>query len=251
MAIPQPIRKPLRKVYRRAMAEVLAGKVAATTLDTDLLKRARDMQALSRECFCWTTPHPTRWWEYPWILREVERHAGGAPKKAMDAGAGKSPMPVALKRLGYETFVVDPDSQKRTGKHAGGEWDWTDYGKWGVESICAGMEAELFDEGSLGVVVSVSVVEHVPAEVRRAGLAAMAKALAPGGVMVLTIDLALGTRKLWNRVLDIEVEPYEVHGTAEDIIAEAKAVGLNLEHQELCPLSTDKHDILGLVFIKE
>jgi hypothetical protein len=51
--------------------------------------------------------------------------------------------------------------------------------------------------------------------------------------------------------LDQEVEPLDVHGTAEDIISEAKSEGLNLKHQELCPISTDKHDILGLVFVKE
>jgi len=251
MAIPQVIRKPMRSVYRRVMADVLVARVGATTLDTDLIKRAREMQALSRECFCWTTPHPTRWWEYPWILREVERRMEGVPLKAIDAGAGKSPMPVALKRLGFETAVVDPNAQEEVGVHAGGEWDWTDYGKWGVKSIRAGMEEEKFEAGSLGVVVSVSVIEHVPADVRRAGLKAMSKSMASGGVMVLTIDLCVGTRKLWNRILDQEVESLDVHGTAEDIISEARAEGLHLEHQELCPISTDKHDILGLVFVKE
>ena len=105
-----------------------------------------------------------------------------------------------------------------------------------------------YKKGSLGVAVSVSVIEHIPATVRRAGLKAMSTALEPGGVMVLTVDLVKGSRQLWNRVLDIEVEPLEVHGSVEDMIAEAAQVGLRLVHQELCPISTEHHDILGLVF---
>ena len=51
MAIPQPIRKPLRAVYRRAQAEVLVGRIALHTLDTDLMQKARSMQAyLYRRC---------------------------------------------------------------------------------------------------------------------------------------------------------------------------------------------------------
>ena len=110
------------------------------------------------------------------------------------------------------------------------------------------MEEKLYEDGELGVAVSVSVIEHIPATVRREGLRAMATALEKGGLMVLTVDLVKGSRQLWNRVLDIEVEPLEIHGSAEDLIAEAAEVGLKLLHQELCPVSTEHHDILGLVF---
>ena len=248
MAIPQPIRKPLRAVYRRAQAEVLVGRIALHTMDPELMRMGRKMQELSRESFGWTTPHRTRWWEYPWILREVERRASGNKKTALDAGAGKSPMPIALAQLGLKTLVADPDSQQQTGKNSGGEWDWTDYSRWGVETRCAGMQEKLFEDGELGVAVSVSVIEHIPATVRREGLKAMATALEQGGLMVLTVDLVKGSRQLWNRVLDIEVEPLEIHGSAEDLIAEAAEVNLKLLHQELCPVSTEHHDILGLVF---
>jgi hypothetical protein len=212
------------------------------------MSKGREMQCLSRRSFGWTTPHRTRWWEYPWILREVERRISGRAMTALDAGAGKSPMPIALAGLGLQTTVADPNSQEQTGKNSGGEWDWTDYSPWGVETRCAGMEEKLFKKASLGVAVSVSVIEHIPADVRRAGLMAMSTALEPGGVMVLTVDLVKGSRQLWNRVLDIEVEPLDVHGTVEDMIAEAHDAGLQLVHQELCPISTEHHDILGLVF---
>jgi hypothetical protein len=251
MAIPQPIRKPMRAVFRRVQAEVLVSRIALHTLDTELMRKGREMQCLSRKSFGWSTPHRTRWWEYPWILREVERRLDGRTLTALDAGAGKSPMPIALAGLGLKTTVADPNSQEKTGKNSGGEWDWTDYSPWGVETRCAGMEEKIFKKGSLGVAVSVSVIEHIPAEVRRAGLKALSTALEPGGLMVFTVDLVKGSRQLWNRVLDIEVEPLAVHGSVEDMIAEADAFGMRLVHQELCPVSTDHHDILGLVFEKK
>ena len=40
----------------------------------------------------------------------------------------------------------------------------------------------------------------------------------------------------------------EQRAAAEDLIAESAEVGLKLLHQELCPVSTEHHDILGLVF---
>ena len=248
MGIPQPIRKPMRAVYRRVQAEVLVGRIALHTMDSDLMAKGREMQSISRKSFGWTTPHRTRWWEYPWILREVEKRLDRRSMTALDAGAGKSPMPIALAALGLQTTVADPNSQEMTGKNSGGEWDWTDYSPWGVETKCAGMEEQLFEEGSLGVAVSVSVIEHIPAKVRRAGLRALSDALEDGGVLILTVDLVRGSRQLWNRVLDIEVEDLKVHGTVEDLIAEAGSCGLNLVHQELCPVSTEHHDILGLVF---
>ena len=125
MAIPQPIRMPMRAVYRRVQAEVLVGRIALHTLDTDLMTKGREMQCLSRRSFGWTTPHRTRWWEYPWILREVERRMSGRAMTALDAGAGKSPMPIALAELGLKTTVADPNSQEQTGKNSSGEWDWT------------------------------------------------------------------------------------------------------------------------------
>ena len=157
-------------------------------------------------------------------------------------------MPIALADLGLRTTVADPNSQEMTGKTSGGEWDWTDYSPWGVETKCAGMEEQIFEEATLGVAVSVSVIEHIPAEVRRAGLQALSVALEDKGLLILTVDLVRGTRQLWNRVLDIEVEGLDVHGTVEDLIGEAAACGLSLVHQELCPVSTEHHDILGLVF---
>jgi hypothetical protein len=246
MRVPKLVRRPVRRLY----ATVLLGRVGVASRDLDLLKRARFMQKLSRDCFGWTTSQPTRWWEYPWVLREVERCLEGRQKTAADAGAGRSPMPIALVGLGLETVVVDPDSQGLTGRTVGGEWDWTDYRRWGVKTRRAGMEEQISEPSSLGFVVSVSVIEHVPRAIRKEGLRQIAAALEPDGAFVLTTDLIRNTRQLWNRMLDEEVEAPDVHGTVEDLVDEAAACGLQLQRQELCPISTDRIDVLGLVFRK-
>lgn len=239
---------PARHLWRRARALGLAGRVAAHTRDLALLRSGLDLQAISRECFGWVTPHRTRWWEYPWVLRQVLARRDGVPASALESGAGRSPVAVALQRAGLAVTVADPDSQAATGRTSGGEWDWTDYGRWGIPSVRAGMEDAVVPAGSLGFVLSVSVIEHVPSAVRRAGLARFAEALAPGGCFVTTVDLFRGTEDLWNRLLDAEVEPREVHGTVDTLVAEAAAEGLQLDSREACPVSTDQHDILGLVF---
>jgi hypothetical protein len=72
--------------------------------------------------------------------------------------------------------------------------------------------------GSLGAAFSVSVIEHIAAEARRLGLARVAEALAPGGPLVVTVDLFPGTKALWNYCVGLGVEPVDKHGT---IVTEA------------------------------
>jgi len=234
------ISKPFRTALRRPYAHILLASVGLASLDIDLVKRARSLQRISRGCFAWTTTQPTRWWEYPWVAREVERRLQGRRLSAADFGAGKSPLPVALQGFGLRTAVVDPDSQAQTGRRMGGEWDWIDYRRWGIATYRAGIEDAVFDAGSLGVAVSVSVIEHLPAASRRRGLGQVADALEPGGVLVLTVDLVRGTPRLWNRILAAEVEPPARHGTIDDLIGEAEAVALHLDKRERCRSRPEK-----------
>ena len=212
------------------------------------------MQRLSQACFDgWSTSHRPRWWEYPWVLAQVDSRRHGRKPEIADFGAGKSPLPIALRQLRMTTTVVDPDAQQSHPTGLGvSEWDWVGYEAWDVVSLRAGVETSgLFDSESLGFVVSVSVLEHVPAAVRRAGLANMTDYLMPDGLAIVTIDVAAGTRALWNRVLGIEVELDSLHGTVDDVIQEAAAVGLRLLLECPCPLSTPQVDVLGLVFRRD
>jgi hypothetical protein len=223
------------------------------TRDVDLARRGVRMRRLSKQAFAgWVTKQPSRLWEYPWIVREVERRLAGRKATAMDAGAGRSPVPIALAGLGLTTIVVDPGARRpATGDPVrGSEWEWTEYSTFGVRSVRAGMEEVVVPPGSLGFALAVSVIEHLPAEVRRQGLARLAEALEPGGLLVLTVDLFPESSHLWNMCLGETVEARHEHGTVERFIAEAAAAGLELQKRQRCPLAAGRVDVEGLVFIR-
>lgn len=249
-------REPLRgrARYERAARIRLrslkaAAAVGAATRDPNLTRRCWELQRLAQRSFGgWATHHRTRWWEYPWVVDRVERHLAGRTLTAADFGAGRSPIPIALAGLGLATTVVDPDSAKQMNKRGGGEWAWTNYRRWNVKTLATGVEdATVFAPSSLGVAVSVSVIEHLPAEVRRVGLRNIADFLEPGGIAVFTLDLARDTNLLWNRILGHEVEPFDTHGDLDTFVAECKAVGLEVVESTPSPLRDDRVDVHGFV----
>lgn len=248
---------PLKNLVRTVLPVDKRRRVAAARSvysATGNLSMAWESQQLLRTSALafdgWFTRHPTRWWEYPWVRREVAVRVGAVRKTAADFGAGKSPIPLALQRLGLECSVVDPAQlEELEGKSRGNEWDFVDYSRWGIKTHRAGMEDKVFAPESLGVAVAVSVIEHLPAESRRGGLSRIGDALEAGGYAVFTVDLCRGSRFLWNRIVD-EFEPTDVHGTVDDFLNEAHAVGLCLEHFERCPIRTPELEAVGMVFRK-
>jgi SAM-dependent methyltransferase len=239
---------PLAKTFLSAVeADVYLATMGIRTLDADLIRRALAVRSLSRSNLGWVTRHRTRLWEYPWTLRQVDLRLKERSKSAVDVGAGRSPVPIALSRMGLRTLVADPGNDASSG-----EWDWTDYTRFDIETRRSGMEALGVSPESLGFLVSVSVIEHVPAKIRRAGLAEFARVLEPGGVCVITVDLVPGTDRIWNRALGIQVEADDEHGSLPDLIAEASHLGLENEAMERCPLAGRRPhvDVMGLVFRK-
>jgi Methyltransferase domain len=206
------------------------------------------LQRTSRRAFAgWMTNHRSRWWEYPWVLDRARSCATGG--KAADYGAGTSPVPIALRQLGLDVNVVDPDAETLLGRRVGNEWDLFDYQQWGISTVKAGVEDPVFDSGSLSLAVSVSVIEHIPAATRRQGFTRLADALDDGGALVVTIDLLPGTNYLWNLV-ESEVEPREEHGTIDDVLTEAASVGLRAVERARCPVDRG-NPVEGVVFVRE
>jgi SAM-dependent methyltransferase len=74
------------------------------------------------------------------------------------------------------------------------------------------------------IVYSVSVIEHMTADIRRTVIGQLARLTRPGGALLLSLDLFPGTCDLWNynegRVVD-----EGGHGTLEDIEGEIEAAG--------------------------
>lgn len=61
------------------------------------------------------------------------------------------------------------------------EWQWVDYGQWGIDTHKAGIEDRLFDEGSLSVAVSASAIKHMPAKTQRHAIGEISRTVRVGG----------------------------------------------------------------------
>jgi SAM-dependent methyltransferase len=223
-------------------------RVGIRTRDTDLLRRAMAVRSLSQSSIGWVPGHRTRFWEYPWALQQVDRRMPERIKRAADVGAGTSPVPIALSQMGLHTTVADP--AEKTGGTRSREWGLADYSRFGIEMQRTGMQALDLERASQGFVLCISVIEHVPAKVRRAGLAEFARVLEPNGVCVLTVDLMRNTDRLWNRMRDQQVDPGDEHGSLADLVAEAAGCELKVENMARCPLRGRRVDVVGLVFRK-
>jgi hypothetical protein len=197
--------------------------------------------------------HAPRLWEYPVAARLVlENLAPGS--RLVDIGAGVTPLAPFLSSRGYLVDTVDPSPTIRTWppKPEWNEWDFLDYGAAGLarrswNCVLGELPTRPLFDGAY----SISVIEHVPATVRRNLLADIAARTRVGGLVVLTIDLVRGGDTLWNLNLEVEVEPLAVHGTLQDVIEECAAVGLDLFHHEVVREWGDSRVDIGLLALRQ
>ncbi len=178
--------------------------------------------------------HSPRLWEYPVVARLVMENLDPG-SRLVDVGAGVSPLAPFLSSRGYLVETVDPSPIQRdwSDHQEWNEWHFLDYAAAGLASRswnCAldRVPSRPFFDGAY----SVSVIEHVPAEQRRALLADMSARTRTGGLVVLTIDLQPGTDDLWNYNLGVQVDDPSEHGTLQSVVEECSAVGLELFYEE-------------------
>jgi SAM-dependent methyltransferase len=179
--------------------------------------------------------HAPRLWEYPVVADLVQRHLD-LGSRLIDVGAGVSPLAPFLAARGYVVDTVDPSPRRRRWPPdaSWNEWDFLDYRRAGLahrswNRTLDRIPRRLRYDG----VVSVSVIEHLPAVDRRSLLAEMARRTRAGGLLILTIDLIRGSDALWNRNLGVEVEDLPAHGTLDDVVEEATRLGLELHSREV------------------
>jgi SAM-dependent methyltransferase len=148
--------------------------------------------------------------------------------------------------------TVDPSDIHRTWPPAEdwNEWGFVDYAEAGVGhrswncTLGELPESTVFD-GAL----SISVIEHIPATERRALLNDIALRLRPGGLMVLTVDLARGGNDLWNRNRGQIVDDRR-HGTFRDVISECAAAGFELIRKDVVREWGDVDVDIGLIVMR-
>lgn len=106
---------------------------------------------------------------------------------------------------------------------------------------------DLQGAGPFDLIYSVSVIEHIPADARRAVLAAMRDNLAPGGRLLLTLDLIPGTDRLWDLSEGVRVDEGADHGSIDALMAELAALGFTItERAEFRAIKDSRTELLML-----
>ena len=170
--------------------------------------------------------------EYPWFVDQLSNCKG---KTALDVGAGVSCIPFKLADMGAHVTTVDLHSVIRNEqpKEIWNEWGYLDYSKFNplISSFNADM-ADIDLGESFDVVYSVSVIEHMPASMRRAVITKMAENCKIGGEIILSLDLIPGTDDLWN-LSEGNIVDAKGHGTVKDVKSELRKAGFELNEEHI------------------
>jgi SAM-dependent methyltransferase len=244
-AVLRPPAKPHPRDYTQATLAPLATRHPDPVSLFELRRHARRTTGFYPD-------HAPRLWEYPTVARLITEYLPTG-SRVLDVGAGVTPLPPFLAHRGYVVDTVDPSSDIRSweSQPEWNEWGYLDYGSAGLahrswNGTVAGLPVRPPYDG----IYSVSVIEHLPAAVRRALISDVATRTRPGGMVIFTIDLVRGGDALWNRNLGIQVEDPAVHGTMDDVVEEAAWDGLGLRHRETVRSWGDVDVDIGLLVLQ-
>jgi len=132
----------------------------------------------------------TRYFEYPWVLGQVERL--GRRLRLLDVGSGPSFLPAYLAQQGHLVVTADSDAaqlgvQARFAVRAGSAGRL-------LPAVVDATRLGVLD-GSVDCVTCVSVLEHVPDAGDARAVAELARTLRPGGSLLLTLPYAPAYRE--------------------------------------------------------
>ncbi|WP_416915296.1 MAG: hypothetical protein ACMUJJ_14995 [Roseicyclus sp.] len=187
---------------------------------------------VSREKLGFFSSHAPRLFEYPWVLKTL---AELETRSCADFGAGVSPIPLMLAQRGNVVATVDRSERTVEVKPDATltEWGFLDYAALDPRIVSFNQSFEAVDfPTALDAIYSISVIEHVPAKIRRRIFAHMGLLLPKGGHFVATLDLKPASLDLWNSDRRKIVDQVG-HGTLQDLIDELSVNGLKLEHLQI------------------
>jgi hypothetical protein len=200
-----------------------------------MLARTRYPQELmalvdrAREAIGFFPAHNPRALEYPWVLAHVPGPLRGS--RILDVGAGVNPLPFVLADRGAHVVTLDNHTLMRAGSNRSewNEWGFLDYSALDprISSVHRAFEEADFAE-PFDCILCISVIEHLCASVRRAWMSRFARHLRPGGALLLTVDLVLGTNALWNLSEGNVVEAAGIHGEFGTLIAELEGAAFSI-----------------------
>jgi protein-L-isoaspartate O-methyltransferase len=192
--------------------------------------------------------HNNRAIEYPWLLNELRKVP--VPKTVLDVGAGLNPIPFCLAEMGCKVTTIDAHPMVRAleGRPGWNEWGFLDYSIIDARITSVHSRYEEFEPSSkFDTIYSASVIEHLPAVIRRMWARRFSEQLAPGGRLLLTLDLIPNSTGLWNLSEEKQVDDPAEHGSQEDLCDELREAGFTIEQNEYCREVKDSRIDTGLV----
>jgi 2-polyprenyl-3-methyl-5-hydroxy-6-metoxy-1,4-benzoquinol methylase len=169
--------------------------------------------------------------EYPWFIEKIENLK---PRSLVDVGSGVSVVPILSARLGCSVTTIDNHPMKRTqeSKNEWDEWGFLDYSLFhqAIQSLRLSFE-QINPVEKADMVISISVIEHIPADLRKTWIKHAYQILKNHGVLLLSIDTDPFSQKLWNRSQGLLVEDEKLHGTIQDLVNELEDTGFLVEEK--------------------
>jgi SAM-dependent methyltransferase len=171
----------------------------------------------------------TRTFEYPWAYFTADFGAG---MRILEAGGGTSGLQFVLAQEGCQVVNVDPGIDSDGGlASSAGQWRVTEelhqrlnrlFGT-DVRLLRQRLQDADLEAGSFDRVLCLSVLEHLDHEEARGMLRAATRLLAPGGLLLMTVDLFLD-------LSPFGLLPRNTYGTNVDLYRLVKGLDLRRVH---------------------
>src|SRR5260370_20080335 len=141
--------------------------------------------------FAFQVNSPTRAYEYPWAYHQL---ADLGPSRILEIGGALSGLQFVFAKDGHEVHNVDPFFD-----YGAGDYDIDPVAEHASLNRTFGTNVVLHRStlpetelaGSFSAILCISTLEHLPPESIEATLSRVKQLIAPGGLVVLTIDLFL------------------------------------------------------------
>ena len=208
----------------------------------------RDLAHTARRTIGFFPAHNPRALEYPWILANLDADLNDW--RILDVGAGVNPLPFALAHRGAQVTTLDSHALTRDvqTREQWNEWGFLDYARLDPRISSVRVAYEDYASASpFDAIYSVSVIEHVPANTRRAWIGQFAEQLTPGGLLLLSVDLVPGGEMLWNLSEGRVVESPEIHGDFSTLLNELREAGFAIESTDFQRAIPDSRVDVGFV----
>jgi SAM-dependent methyltransferase len=187
--------------------------------------------------------YAARMWEYPYAILAAELSPG---LKVADVGCGMTAFTIYLKEhAGCDVTGIDPDVFDAGLRYKGHGVSEEFIKRTGINFLRGDMTEVPLESDSQDRAFSISVMEHVPPDVRRRGMQELARILKPGGRAILTVDMSLWFEM--NRPLELVYESgLNFHGLV-DLRWPTRRFGMFSDD----PVKGMPADVFGMVLLKD